>query len=77
MSIFFLIMILMLYIMIVFKVTSLSLKTKDGLIKINSDFYFFSCPFTEIVSKLKPKPPERILNCCSRLRYRHHIGVKA
>ena len=40
------------------------------------DFYFFSCPFTEIVSKLNPKPPRQIIDCCNKLKYRHHIGVK-
>ena len=59
-----------------FKITSVSLKTKNDLTKISSDFYFFSCPFTEIVSKLNPKPPQRILDCCTKLKYRHHIGVK-
>ena len=59
-----------------FKVTSLSLKTNDELIKASSDFYFLSCPFTEIIHKLNPKPPERILDCCNKLKYRHHIGVK-
>ena len=59
-----------------FKITSVSLKTKNDLTKISSDFYFFSCPFTEIVSKLNPQAPNRILDCCKKLRYRHHIGVK-
>ena len=59
-----------------FKISSISLKTKNGLIKDDSDFYFFSCPFTEIVSKLNPKPPRQIIDCCNKLKYRHHIGVK-
>ena len=59
-----------------FNVMSLTLKKKDGFTKINSDFYFLSCPFTEIVSKLNPQAPNRILDCCKKLRYRHHIGVK-
>jgi len=59
-----------------YKVTSLTLKKKDDLTKINSDFYFLSCPFTEIVFKLQPQAPKRILDCCNKLKYRHHIGVK-
>jgi len=59
-----------------FKIMSVSLKTKNDLAKTSSDFYFFTCPFTEIISKLNPKPPQRILDCCSKLKYRHHVGVK-
>ena len=58
------------------KITSLTLKKDDGLTEINSDFYFLSCPFTEIILKMNPKPPQRIIDCCKNLRYRHHIGVK-
>ncbi len=58
------------------EITELELKKENASIKVNSDFYFLSCPFTEIVTKLNPKPPQRILDCCKKLRYRHHIGVK-
>lgn len=58
------------------KIEYIIIKTDDKELKIESDVYIFSNPFTEIVEKLNPKPPKNILESCSKLKYRHHIGVK-
>ncbi len=58
------------------KIESIIIKTNNEELKIESDKYIFSNPFTEIVDKLYPKPPKNILEACSKLKYRHHIGVK-
>ena len=58
------------------KIENIIIKTDHQEIKIESDMYIFSNPFTEIVEKLYPKPPKNILEACNKLKYRHHIGVK-
>jgi len=58
------------------KIKNIIIKTDNKELKIESDTYIFSNPFTEIVEKLNPKPPQIILESCSKLKYRHHIGVK-
>ena len=58
------------------KIKNIIIKADNEELKIESDTYIFSNPFTEIVEKLNPKPPKNILESCSKLKYRHHIGVK-
>ena len=58
------------------KIENIIIVTDNEVQKIESDRYIFSNPFTEIVEKLNPKPPKNILEACSKLKYRHHIGVK-
>lgn len=59
-----------------FNITSIKVKNSDGTNNQVSDFYFFSCPFTEVLEKMEPKPPMDIVNACNKLNYRNHISVK-
>ena len=59
-----------------YKIKNIFIKNSTGIIDIETDFYIFSNPFTEIIRLLNPKPPQIILEACNKLKYRHHIGVK-
>ncbi len=57
-------------------ITSMIFKNKNNeLIEKKADYYFTSCPFTDIVQMLDPKPSKEILESASKLKYRHHVGV--
>ena len=57
-------------------ITSLIFKNKNNeFIEKKADYYFASCPFTDIINILDPKPPKEIINSANKLQYRHHVGV--
>ena len=59
-----------------YKIISLVFKNKNNeLIEKNADYYFTSCPFTEIITMLDPKPPKEVLDSGKKLQFRHHVGV--
>ena len=57
-----------------YKIKNIVIKNSTGIENIETDFLFFSNPFTEIIRLLNPKPPQNILEACNNLKYRHHIG---
>ena len=43
--------------------------------EIEGNFFLVSAPLTDMVKMMQPLPPPDVLQACSALRYREHIGV--
>ena len=57
------------------KIDKIDIENQDKLSEQTADDYFFSNPFTEIISLMDPSPPQKIIEASNKLRYRNHICV--
>lgn len=57
------------------KITSVTYSGKEGVGKLESDFVISSMPITELITSLRPLPPDDIVEAAKGLRYRNLVCV--